>query len=30
MMDVLAIVLTFGILFVAMGIVLKLPEKKQD
>lgn len=30
MMDVLAIVLTFAILFVAMFIVLKLPEKKQN
>lgn len=30
MMDVLAIVLTFAILFVAMAVVLKLPTKKQD
>lgn len=30
MMDALAIIITFAILFVAMGIVIKLPEKKQD
>lgn len=30
MMDILAIVITFAILFVAMFIVLKLPEKKQE
>lgn len=30
MMDILAIVITFAILFVAMFIVLKLPEQKQE
>lgn len=29
-MDLLAIVLTFAILFVAMFVVLKLPTKNQD
>ena len=30
MMDALAIIITFAILFVAMFIVLKLPDKKVD
>lgn len=30
MMDVLAIVLVFAILFVAMAIVIKMPTKKQN
>ena len=28
MMDALAIIIVFGVLFAAMGIVIKLPEKQ--
>lgn len=30
MMDALAIIITFAVLFVAMFIVIKMPDKKQN